>query len=470
MRAILVSTGRSLVRHWPVLLAWYLGGQLARALVIEAAGFVGAYSATLGFLILPVAVLARLVSMVAMFLVLRESLAELGAIAPLPDSPTERRRAFTTALLASILPFVAIYWAQGMLRDDVNAYLSRAMQEYSNRVWLAFGDAPVDNTDTGTNIPISIWTIVIIAVAFSARWAWSRWSSKLPGWLSPLAVYFEVVWVFYSVIVIGDVTDNVRSWVDTRVAVVAFEQWRADLLAAVAPLAWLWNGVLWLLGQAGPILLAPLAWLTIAGVVYGQAIVAERLNVEIAFVERLRERSAVVPASAMRRMKDLSGKVTGRFAPIGRAFALMWRAGPVLIASYTLLYVGVKTLETYLQFGITRLIGPHDIVFWSIALPLVSLVPLLVIEPLRVAVIAGAYDATLGRLRAQRASSSDARGEPSADEPPAEEPPAQEPPVQEPIAQDSAANRMNRSSPTGSTSTQNGPSTSSGTTNPTTSL
>ena len=132
----------------------------------------------------------------------------------------------------------------------------------------------------------------------------------------------------------------------------------------------------------------------------------------------------------------------------------------VLIASYTLLYVGVKTLETYLQFGITRLIGPHDIVFWSIALPLVSLVPLLVIEPLRVAVIAGAYDATLGRLRAQRASSSDARDEPSADEPPAEEPPAQ----------DSAGNRMNRSSPTGSTSTQNGPSTSSGTTNPTTSL
>ncbi|UNK71323.1 hypothetical protein [Microbacterium sp. H1-D42] len=464
MRAILISTGRSLLRHWPVLLAWYLGGLLVHALVIEVAGFVGAYSATLGFLVLPIAVLARLVSMVAMFVVLRESLAELGAIAPLPDSPRERRRSFLSALLASILPFVAIYWAQGMLREDVNAYLARAMQEFTDRVWLSLDDAPIDNIDTGINVPISIWTIAIIVVAFAARWVWARWSSRLPGWLASLAVYFEIVWVFFSVLVIGDITDKVQGWIDTRTAVVAFEQMRTDLLDAIAPLAWLWDGVLWLVGLAGPILLAPLAWLTVAGVVYGQAIVAERLTVEIAFVERLRKQTEVVPAGTMRRMKDLSGQVTGRFAPIGRAFALMWRAGPVLIASYAFLYIGVKTLETYLQFGITRLIGPHDVVFWSIALPLVSMLPLLIIEPLRIAVVAGAYDATLGQLRRQHEKAS------GASEVGASEVDAEVDASGLAAGQDSTENLMNLPSPAGSTSSQNGPSTSSGTTNPTTSL
>jgi hypothetical protein len=77
----------------------------------------------------------------------------------------------------------------------------------------------------------------------------------------------------------------------------------------------------------------------------------------------------------------------------------MWRAGPLLVASYALVYVAVKALESYLAFGITRLIGPHEFLFWSIVTPLVSLIPVLLIEPLRIAVISGAYDATLGRLR-----------------------------------------------------------------------
>lgn len=165
-----------------------------------------------------------------------------------------------------------------------------------------------------------------------------------------------------------------------------------------------------MLSEAGPVLLAPLAWLTIAGVVFGQAIVAEKLRVESELIARVREHAAVIPHPLVRRLKDLGEELGARFRPIGRALLLMWRAGPLLVGSYALLYVLVKALESYLSFGITRLIGPQEYLFWAVATPLVSLVPLLLMEPLRIAVISGAYDATLGRLRRRQQERTDTTG------------------------------------------------------------
>lgn len=401
MLAILTTAGRVLLRHWPALMAWYLAGVLVHYVVTEIAGFVGASSATLGFLVLPIAILARLISLVAMFLVLRDGLRNLQEVAPLPEAPAERRRTFLAALLAGILPFFAVYWAQGLLGEDVRAYSARALEVRSGIVWTASvnGEGPVSADDTMLNLPLNGWTVAIIVLAFAGRWAWSKWSAKLAAWLSPVAVYFEVVWVFFSVMLLGDVFEAVRAWVDSRAAVAFLEEMRERVLDAVAPLRWLWEGIGWVLAEAGPVLLAPLAWLTIAGVVFGQAIVAEKLRVENQFLSRFRQHAEAIPNPLVRRLRDLGDELGARFRPIGRALLLMWRAGPLLVGSYALLYVIVKALESFLAFGVTRLIGPHDYVFWAIATPLVSLVPLLLVEPVRIAVISGAYDATLGRLR-----------------------------------------------------------------------
>lgn len=409
MLAILTTAGRVLLRHWPALLAWYLAGILVHYVITEAAGFVGASSATLGFLVLPIAILARLVSLVAMFLVLRDGLRNLQEVAPLPESAADRRRTFLTALLAGILPFFAVYWAQGLLGEDVRAYSSRALEVRSSIIAVSTlnGEGPVSADDTVLNLPVNAWTIAIIVLAFAGRWAWSKWSARLATWLSPVAVYFEVVWVFFSVMVLGDLIDSIKRWVDSRAAMVFLDSVREQVLDAVAPLRWLWEAVGWVLAEAGPVLLAPLAWLTIAGVVFGQAIVAEKLRVENQLISRFREHTKVIPNPLVRRLRDLGDELGNRFRPIGRALLLMWRAGPLLVASYALVYVVVKALESYLAFGITRLIGPHEFIFWSIVTPLVSLIPVLLIEPLRIAVISGAYDATLGRLRRKQQERAD---------------------------------------------------------------
>jgi hypothetical protein len=399
--AILTTTGRVLWRHWPAMMAWYLAGILVHYVITEVAGYIGAYSATLGFLVLPIGILARLISLVAMFLVLRDGLRNLQEVAPLPESPAERRRTFLSALLAGILPFFAVYWAQGLLGEDVRSYSMRALEVRTGIIWTAGanGEGPVSSDDTVLNLPLSVWTVAIIVLAFAGRWAWSKWSSRLAAWLSPVAVYFEVVWVFFSVMVLGDIFDTIKAWVDTRAAMAFLETVREQVLDAVAPLRWMWEAVGWVLAEAGPVILAPLAWLTIAGVVFGQAIVAEKLRVESQLISRFRQHAEAIPNPLVRRLKDLGEELGARFRPIGRALLLMWRAGPLLVASYALLYVVVKALESYLAFGITRLIGPHDYIFWAIATPVVSFIPLLLIEPLRIAVISGAYDATLGRLR-----------------------------------------------------------------------
>ena len=310
------------------------------------------------------------------------------------------------------------------------------------------------------------------------RWAWTKWSKNLASWLAPVASYFEVVWVFFSVMVIGDLTDQVQGWVDTREGTQFLEQVRENVLNAVAPLRWLWDGIGWVIGEAGPILLAPLAWLTIGGVVYGQAIVAEKLQVELNVLTRLREHAAVVPNPLMRRLKELGGQLGSRFRPIGRALLLMWRAGPVLVASYALVFVAVGALESYLRWGITRLIGPQDQMFWTIAYGVIMLLPMLLIEPLRIAVIAGAYDATLGRLRRRQAARADAEGtspeeaEVRAVADAAGLLPGQVDAMAEVSAiagQGSIENLTNLGSVNEVTSSQNGPETSSGSTNPTTS-
>lgn len=401
MREILTTTGRVLWRHWPAMLAWYLAGTLVHYAFVLLAGYIGAYTATVGFLVLPIAILARLISLVAMFLVLRDGLRNLQEVAPLPQEPSERRRTFLSALLAGILPFFAMYWAQGLLKEDVIAYSRVALEQRKSIIAVAIfnGGAPVSDTDTVQDLPLSVWTISIIVLAFAGRWAWSKWSAKLHSALAPVAVYFEVVWVFFSVIVLGDIFRSITSWVETRMVMAVLEDIRDRVLDLVAPLRWLWEAIGWVLTEVGPVLLAPLAWLTIAGVVFGQAIVAEKLRVENEIVERLQQHAKVVPNPVVRRLKDLGEELGARFRPVWRALVLMWRAGPVLVGSYALAYVTVKALESYLSFGLTRLIGPHEFLFWAIALPVVSLVPLVLVEPLRIAVVSGAYDATLGRLR-----------------------------------------------------------------------
>jgi hypothetical protein len=435
MLTILASTGRVLLRHWPALLAWFLAGRIVHYVGIEIAGYVGAWTSTVGFLILPLAILARLISFVAMFLVLRDGLRELQAIAPLPQAGAERRRTFLTTLLASILPFFAIYAAWGMLRDDVTAYSARALEVNSGILLQSI----VDQTDApereiALNLSFNVWTVSIIVLAYAGRWAWKKWAARLPKAVSLVAVYLEAVWVCFSLFLIRDGISAFTGWVDTRVGVQWIGAVRAWFDEKLLPVAWVWDGIEWFVGEVAGLIAEPLAWLAIAGVIYGQAIAVEKPWANHHLFARGRKRMNSIPGPIRRVLTEIGKDFAGRFTPIVNAFVLMWRAGPVRIATYVLLYTLVLALSASGLRLIALLIGPQDLFgFWSVADVALALLIAAIIEPVRVALVASAYDAALGRTD-----------------------------------QGSIENRANRGMDSaGDTSTQNGPSASSGTPNAT---
>lgn len=401
MLTLLATIGRVLLARWPALLAWYLGGALVHYFAIIAAAYAGATSAAIGFLLLPLAILAKLIAFVAMFLVVRDALRELQSIAPLPESGVERRRTFVTTLLASILPFFAIYTAWGFLREDVDSYSQRALAIRSGLALQAIVDGTGD-LEGGAVVELNVTALSLFTIfaAFSARWAFKRFGSTLPKWTTLLAVYFEAVWVFFSLYLISDGFAALGTWVDSRVAMVWLGDIRDWLGAWLVPLAWLWDAIGTLVGTLAGLLVQPLAWLTIAGVIYGQAIEAEQPGFQKRFAEKTRKRLERLPNTVARWLNELAGEFTSRFQPIVNALVLMWRAGPVLIASYVLLYTIVLALDPALQWLLSRIVGPHDLTdFWRVyGAALFLLVPL-VLEPLRIAVVSGAYDGTLGQLR-----------------------------------------------------------------------
>lgn len=400
MIAVLRLSGQLLWRHWPALLALYLAGTLGRYVALEVAGFVGAYSAIAGALLFPLAILSRLVALVAMLLVLRDGMVQLGALAPVPAAGSERRRAFVDALLAGILPFVAFYAAWGYLREDAAAYFSRLLEVNSGLIAEEVlggqeraGDAAVGELSLG---PI---TIAIIVAAFTGRWLWKRYRSRLPKAFAAIAVYLEVLWVYLSVTLIADALNQVAAWVQTRQGLVWLGDLREWVGAQLAPVAWVWDAVEWLLGEVGGIVLLPIAWLTIAGVIYGQAVAPQSATLGGRVVLRAKARLDTLPSRLRARLTDVWSDLLSRFQPIGRALVLMWRAGPILIGSYVLLFTILLGLDAALEVGVTRVIGPQELGgFWMVNAPLIFLFVPLVIEPLRVVLVAAAYDEVIGRL------------------------------------------------------------------------
>lgn len=400
VRAVISMTGRLLIAHWPALIAWYLAGTLGRYIGIEAAGFVGGYTAIGGILLLPLAILAKLVSVVAMFLVLRDGMPRLGAIAPPPVDRPARRAAFRDALLSAILPFMAVYAALGFLREDVAAYLDAALSVKIGRDFMAaVTGAAVDTSNAVDQLSWEPWTIAAVIFALAGRGAWKRWQLSLPPWTSVPATYLEALWVFLAAYFIGEALGQVTGWIDSRQAIAWLADAREWIGGWFAPLGWAWDAVLWIIGEAGAIMLVPLAWLTIAGVIYGQSVSPQGVQFRGELVTRARTRYGVVPERLRRRLNDIGAGLGSRFRPIWRAIVLMWRSGPILIGGYVFLYGVLLLGEGWLRIAITRAVGPNDFdTFWLVLGPLPLMLVPLVIEPLRTVLVAGAYDATIGAL------------------------------------------------------------------------
>ena len=397
MFSIVTRAARLAGAHWPALLAWFLAGWLARYVLIELAALVGSSWLLGGLLIMPLAILARLISFVAMFLVLRPSMPQLQRLAASPASAKARRTEFMNAVMVAILPFFAFYAAWGFLRDDMHQYSRGAIDNFTAQ--HAFTDgASFTEID---QLHFDALTISIIVLYFAGRWALGRFASRLPRWTALVGVYLEAIWVFMTVYLISGVLASITTWFDTRQAMVWLDDMRGWLSEFASPLIWVWDAAAWAVGEVGGLVLLPLAWLTIAGVIYGHALPARRIAAPASLSAARQRYETVAPGWLRRRLGDLGMQFVRRFRPVWRAMLTIWHAGAIPMGVYILVYTIIAALQGWITWGLVAVIGPHDLqTFWMIIDALLAFVVMLVIEPVRVALVAAAYDHAVGSAEA----------------------------------------------------------------------
>jgi hypothetical protein len=421
--SILTSTLRLAASRWPVLVALYLAGWLARYLVIEVAAFAGTTDALAAFLIMPIAILARLASFIGMFLVLRADMPAFDELAASGEDAVDRtqdgpagpaRPSLQELFLASILPFFAFYAAWQFLQEDTLQYAAAALSKIN----------PFADTDTSAgvlNLQLTWASAAAIVLAFTGRYLLKRYSAKLPRWTAVLTVYLEAVWVYLTLFLISTYRTDFESWVANRAVMQWIGTLRQSLGDVFAPIGLAWDAIAWALGEAGALVLLPVAWLALAGIVYGRALSAGPVRLRVPrnrYAERVRTRYSRVPTVVSRRLADVGGGFVGRWKPLANALTLVWRAGVVPMGIFVLGYTVLEAAGSWLGLGATRLIGAHDLESWWMNVDGVLIFAIeVLLEPLRICLIAAGYDYCLRRLSERRDAA--ALAEPRAEKAPA---------------------------------------------------
>lgn len=410
-------------RYFPQLVALYLLGWLGRKGAIELAAYVGWDNNTWASLIMPFAGLARLGSYVAMFLVLRSA---IPALAALP-----RRSARSVDVFANIIvPFFAIYLAWKLFAED----------------WLDFETAALDYRvadsmtrviETGASsgglhpdqLPVSTTTWVIIAAALVLRYALGKFKENLPGWTLALRVYVDALWVFLGLSVAATqgatfVLDPM-GWIGNRRIIVWADTTRAELFSYFAPLETLWNAAMAVLRTAFGGATIPLLWLAVAGIIYGVSmpdwrsaarrvvgVHADRVfDRAAAGRKKISERGWRIDQSVGTRVTGWARSRMGNYSHIVDSARLILHGGVLAITLYILGYLGLAWLDMagafyrpwitigYLFRFVAWLFGPHSLYFWNGFADTIALVSHMIIEPLRVCLIASTVAYCLEQVR-----------------------------------------------------------------------
>jgi hypothetical protein len=406
------------VRYFPQLAACYLLGYLGRQGAIELAAWAGYDNKWWAAVIMPLAGLARLAAFVGMFLVLRPAFPVLAEFS--------RRKVGEVDIFATIiLPFFAIYMAWQMFREDWLAFEARALVYRVDE-----SVASPEPTELHPELlPVGTSTLVLIGSALGVRYLLSWQKDRLPKWMIGIRVYVDTLWVFlalsFSVNQGLTLLINPAGWIAERRIVVWFSQTRQEVFSHFQPLNAIWDTCAWALRTVFGGAAVPLIWLAVAGIVYGVAFTvnwrdtARRVAGARAgsvfdhaapVQKRLTSRWGAVPKSLRDKAREHAVGQLGKFRPIADSTRLILHGGVLALSLYVLGYLGLAWLDMAGSFyraqigdgnlfrGVAWMIGPQPRVFWWNFTGSISLALHLLIEPLRICLIASTFAYCLERV------------------------------------------------------------------------
>ena len=405
-------------RYWPQLAALSLVGLLARRGVIELAAWAGWDNELWASLIMPFAGLARLGSFVAMFLALRPA---IPALAALPQGSARRIDIFSTV----IVPFFAIYLAWQLFAEDWLAFEVAALG-YRMGARMSSPEPTELHPDI---LPGGTVTVVLIFAALVVRYVLGRFKDRFPRWMIAVRVYVDALWVFLTLSFAAsrDVTLFLKptEWFAERRIVVWFNDTRSELFSHFLPLETAWDAAMSVLRTVFGGATIPLLWLAVAGIIYGVTMPdwrgaarrlagdrADRVFDRAAVTEkRVRARWSGISESRREDIRGWARRKMGNFGTIADSARLILHGGVLALSLYVLGYLGLAWLDMagsfyrpevrvgYLFRGAAWLLGPHPLAFWDGVRPTLILISHLIIEPLRVCLIASTVAYCLEHVR-----------------------------------------------------------------------
>jgi hypothetical protein len=252
-------------------------------------------------------------------------------------------------------------------------------------------------------------------------------------------VYVEALWVFLTVSFAASqgVTFliNPAGWIAERRIVVWFNETRAELFSHFQLLQTMWDISMWALRTVFGGAAIPLLWLAVAGIIYGVAMPkdwrgaahrvagdrADKVFARAAVAEkRLRARWSRLPSARRDEAREWLLSRLGNYRTITDSARLILHGGVLALSLYVLAYLGLAWVDMagsfyrpemrvgYLFRGVAWLFGPHPQSFWDGVRPTLILISHLIVEPLRVCLLASTVAICLEHVRAQETTTTSA--------------------------------------------------------------
>lgn len=427
VRILVVDTGRLWWRLLPQLLGVYLLGWLGFQLSLKVATLAGNVSAWLALGIFAVGFLTQLTAIVVM---LRLAGRELGIAELIPDDEREeeeREDSLTHLLAVTLLPFLGIYAAFGQVQQAA----SRLAVEQFSRNGIFGSDQTIlgvlNHAATSHPVRLGLILVAIYVVRRGVDELHERTEVRALGLLVALLESF-----FLLVVIMGGIRvwQEVKLWLADR----ALAAWLGSVRDALARVLAVFQIDLpqlllsvghFLSTQAWPVFLdvvgQPIVWLAVAALVYGSraSSLAELWRTGVPLGRRLpgvgriagrTERVAARrygprPVGIQRVLSELRGALFGdlddKYLPTFHSIRLVLRAGGIFLGALVLVYALQAIAKNYLEWLLDLLAGGHQIDFWIVAGPVVDLLPNLILEPVRICLLAVAFRRCLELFRAR---------------------------------------------------------------------
>lgn len=399
LAAIFVDGARVLGRHWPQLLAIFLAGAIARIGFLWLAVWMSNVNSTVGVLLVPFAPLSTLVSFVFMLRVVAESLPAFTEVFQL-GTPRERLKTNLVVTSQVLIPFLAVYASQGLLREDTTVFVRDvAVDEILNDLTPEFNRLMIAEG----------WGLVAVVVgALVARKviAQLQLGDKNLGW-GAFAAYLEALWMVTLAGAMATQFTDLAEWVSSRRVIASIIEWWEGLVAALGPIGDAVTGLLdWcgeLIGAAGNLVVVPVAWFAIGATIYGAQLAEEKL---VPTHEAMNARIKRVPNPVRRAVAHVVEPVASPVKDTLEALGKVAAAGVVPMVAFCLIFVLTSQVKVVIAWIARLIVGPIDAQLRLGITPFVTLAERAVFFVLTMGLIAAAVNRI---VVAQRAAASQAQ-------------------------------------------------------------